>query len=39
MFWAHAWKKIWTVTLKTPKMREANITMHKLMYEEQHMHN
>ena len=32
-------KKTWTVTLRIPKMREANNIIYKLMCEEQHMHN
>ena len=33
-------KQAWTVTLRIPRMREANIILiHELMCEEQHMHN
>ena len=37
MFWAH--EKHGLFTLRIPRMRDANIIIHKLMCEEQHMHN
>ena len=37
MFWAH--EKHGSVTLRIPRMKEANNIIYKLMCEEQHMHN